>query len=180
MSTCVTCDGPLFKGKTVAVIGGGDAAMEEALVLTKYATDVTLIHRRDQFKASAIMQKKVYENPKVKILWNTEVTEVVGNGKLEKLKLKNNQTGKISEIPFDGAFIAIGHKPESDLFKGPLQVDEKGYIKINDHTKTSIPNVFVAGDVHDAHYKQAITAAGFGCMAGMDAVKFLDEMKLSS
>ena len=147
--------------------------MEEAQVLTKYATEVILIHRRDEFRASAIMQEKVKTNPKIKILWNTEVGEVVGSEKLEKLILKNNKTNETSELAVDGLFIAIGHTPSTTIFQGKIELDEKGYVKVFNHTKTSVPGVFVAGDVHDHKYKQAVTAAGFGCMAAMDAINWL-------
>ena len=175
VSTCAPCDAPFFKGKKVIVVGGGDSALTEALVLTKYATDVTIIHRRDQFRASAAMQQKVMADSKIKVLWNTEVMQIEGAGKVEKIQVKNNKDNKSSEIMIDGVFVAVGHKPDSELFKGPVEMDEKGYIKIYDHTKTNIEGVFVAGEVHDQHYKQAITTAGFGCMAGMDALKFLDK-----
>ena len=179
VSSCAPCDAPFFKDKKVAVVGGGDSAMEEANVLTKYASEVTLIHRRDEFRASVAMQKKVMTNPKVKILWNTLVKEVKGTGKVEKLILINSKDQTASELAVDGLFIAIGHKPDSDIFKGPIEMDEGGYIKIQDHTRTNLPGVFVAGDVHDDVYKQAVTAAGFGCMAGMEALKYLEEAKES-
>jgi len=177
VSSCAPCDAPFFKGKRVAVVGGGDSAMEEALVLTKYATEVTIIHRRDEFRASQAMQQKVLGSGKVKVLWNTEVTEAVGEAKLERVLLKNNKDGTTSELALDGLFIAIGHKPETDLFVGKIGVDERGYIKVTENSKTSVPGVFVAGDVHDWHYKQAVTAAGFGCMAGMDVLALLAELK---
>ncbi len=177
VSSCAPCDAPFFKDKKVAVIGGGDSAMEEANVLTKYASEVTVIHRREEFRASVAMQKKVMTNPKVKILWNTEVKEVQGSNKVEKIVLINNKDQTTSELPVDGLFIAIGHKPDSDIFKGPIEMDEKGFIKVQDHTRTNLPGVFVAGDVHDPVYKQAVTAAGFGCMAGMEALKYLEEAK---
>ncbi|OGM31379.1 thioredoxin-disulfide reductase [Candidatus Woesebacteria bacterium RIFCSPHIGHO2_01_FULL_44_10] len=179
VSSCAPCDAPFFKGKSVAVIGGGDSAMEEALVLTKYATNVTIIHRRDEFRASEAMQQKVKTNPQIKILWNTEVKEFVGEQKLEKIKLLNTKDNSETEIPIDGAFIAIGNVPSSFVFKENLDLDEKGYIKKLETEKwrmgTSVEGVFVSGDVHDYHYKQAITAAGFGCMAAMDALKYLDK-----
>ncbi len=175
VSSCAPCDAPFFKGKRVAVVGGGDSAMEEALTLTKYASEVTIIHRRDVFRASAAMQQKVKDDPKIKILWNTEVGEVFGSGKLEKVVLKDNQTGKTSELGLDGLFIAIGHTPSTAVFSGRINLDEKGYVKISEHAKTSVPGIFAAGDVHDYHYKQAITAAGFGCMAAMDALSYLQE-----
>jgi thioredoxin reductase (NADPH) len=180
ISTCAPCDAPFFREKKVAVIGGGDTAMEEAHTLTKYASLVTIIHRRDSFKASEAMQKKVMDNPKIKVIWNTEITRVLGDKKLEKLMLKNTQTGQESEFPVDGLFVAIGHKPDSDIFQGLLTADEAGYIKnsyLKYHTSTNIDGVFVAGDVMDRQYKQAITSAGMGCMAGMDAVAFIEENK---
>ncbi len=149
--------------------------MEEALVLSKYASEITIIHRRDAFRASATMQQKVLSDKKIKVIWNSEVVEARGQQKLETLVIKNNKDANTEEIPFDGLFIAIGHKPESDLFSGKIELDEKGYVKIIEASKTSVPGVFVAGDVHDWHYKQAITAASFGCMAAMDTLKFLEE-----
>ena len=182
ISSCAPCDAPFFKNKKVAVVGGGDSAMEEADVLTKYASEVTIIHRRDSFRASAAMQKKVLDNPKVKVLWNTEVVEVSGEEKVSGVKIKNNKTNEVSDITLDGLFIAIGHKPGSKIFKGIIEADERGFIKreISDKqeatSRTNVPGVFVAGDVHDFTYKQAITAAGFGCMAAMDALKYLAEV----
>jgi thioredoxin reductase (NADPH) len=176
ISTCAPCDAPFFKDKKVAVIGGGDSAMEEALTLTKYASEVTMIHRRDSFRASEAMQKKILDNPKIKILWNTEVTEVKGKDVVEGLNLKNNQTGESSEIKVDGVFVAIGHRPDSEVFEGQVERDEKGFIKITSpHAKTSIAGVFVAGDVMDPYYKQAITSAGSGCAAALEVLKYLDE-----
>jgi len=180
VSTCAPCDAPFFKEKVVAVVGGGDTAMEEASVLTKYTREVIVIHRRDAFRATEAMQQKILNNPKIKVLWNTEVTEVVGEGKVEKLKLKNNKTNENTELPVDGVFVAIGHKPDSDVFKDKVTMDEKGFIKkffVKYHSATSIQGVFVAGDVTDSLYKQAITSAGMGCTAGMDAVRFLEENK---
>lgn len=178
ISSCAPCDAPFFKDKRVAVVGGGDSAMEEALVLTKYASEVTIVHRKNEFRASKIMQQKVLNNPKIKVMWNTEVIEAVGSQKLEKLKLNNNATGELTELIVDGLFIAIGHKPQSKIFDTKLELDEKGFIKKfeKDGFKmaTNVPGIFVAGDVHDHHYKQAITAAGFGCMAAMDILKYLD------
>ncbi|KKU09888.1 MAG: Thioredoxin reductase [Candidatus Woesebacteria bacterium GW2011_GWB1_45_5] len=178
VSSCAPCDAPFFKGKKVAVVGGGDSAMEEADVLTKYTSEVTLIHRRDTFRASAVMQKKVKNNPKIKILWDTEVQEVKGEERVTDLILKNNKTGKTSEFPVDGLFIAIGHTPTTAIFQEKIKLDGKGFVekfeKDGYQTVTSVPGIFVAGDVHDWHYKQAVTAAGFGCMAAMDAVKYLE------
>lgn len=177
VSSCAPCDAPFFKDKKIAVVGGGDSAMEEADVLTKYASEVTVIHRRDTFRASAAMQQKVLNNPKVKVLWNTEVVEAIGDQKLEKVKLKNNKTNELSEIFLDGLFIAIGHRPGSDVFKSIIDIDERGFIKIGDGSKTNVAGVFVAGDVHDYKYKQAITAAGFGCMAAMDTLTYLQSIE---
>ena len=177
VSSCAPCDAPFFKGKKVAVVGGGDSAMEEADVLTKYASEVTIIHRRDSLRASAAMQEKIKANPKVKILWDTEVSEIVGEDKVTGLKLKNNKTNEISDFSIDGIFIAIGHKPGSEVFKNIIETDERGFIKVTDGSKTNVPGIFVAGDVHDFKYKQAVTAAGFGCQAGMDTLAFLADSK---
>lgn len=179
VSSCAPCDAPFFKNKNVLVVGGGDSAMEEALVLTKFATSITIVHRRDEFRASAAMQQKVFEKEKVgqvKIIWDSEVVEFIGEQKLEKVKLKNDKTGETSEIAVDGAFVAIGHIPSTQIFKGPIELDAKGYIVVHNHTKTNVPGVFVAGDVHDYHYRQAVTAAGFGCMAALETLKYLEEL----
>jgi len=177
ISSCAPCDAPFFKEKKVVVVGGGDSAMEEALVLTKYAREVIIIHRRDSFRASAAMQSKVFANEKIKILWNTQVKEFVGNQKLQGVKVVRE--GKEEELAIDGAFVAIGHAPATEIFKGKIDLDEKGYVKRYEKDgfkmATSVPGVFVAGDVHDYHYRQAITAAGFGCMAGMEALKYLQK-----
>lgn len=175
ISSCAPCDAPFFKDKKVAVVGGGDSAMEEALVLTKYASEVTIIHRREEFKASVAMQEKVKSNSKIKILWNTEIVSVNGEGKLESLNLINKSTNETSQLIVDGLFIAIGHTPSTTVFSEKIELDEKGYVIATDKTKTSVPGIFVAGDVEDRKYKQAITAAGFGCMAAMDILKFLEE-----
>jgi thioredoxin reductase (NADPH) len=181
VSSCAPCDAPFFKNKNVIVVGGGDSAMEEALVLTKYADTVTIVHRRDEFKASAAMQKKVFDQEKtgkIKIIWNSEVVKFTGTDKLSSLTLKNND-GNETVVNIDGVFVAVGHIPSTNLFKDQIELDEKGYIKKvpNDiyTMTTSKEGIFVAGDVHDYHYRQAITAAGFGCMAGMEALKFLDK-----
>lgn len=176
VSSCAPCDGAFFRDKNVVVVGGGDSAMEEALVLTKFASSVTIVHRRDQFKASEIMQKRVKENPKIKIMFNSEITEILGEGKVEKIKIKNNQTGQISEMPIDGVFVAIGHIPNTKAFKD-IELDEQGFVKVHDHFLTNKEGVFVAGDVHDSRYKQAITAAGYGCAAALEAEKWLEEQK---
>ena len=180
ISSCAPCDAPFFKGKIVAVVGGGDTAMEEASVLTKYASKVYLIHRKDTFRASQAMQEKVKNNPNIEIIWNTEVTRVGGNGKVESLSLKNNKTNEIKELTVDGLFVAIGHKPESDIFAGQVERDEEGYIlpKIW-HCGTSVKGVFLAGDVMDKHFKQAIVSAGMGCIAALDTLKYLSENDVS-
>lgn len=175
ISSCAPCDAPFFRDKKVAVVGGGDSAMEEAHVLTKYASEVTIIHRRNEFRASAAMQEKVKGNPKIKIIWNSEVVEAKGQSKLESLVIKNNETGKTDEMPFDGLFIAIGHKPASDAFAGVIERDEKGYINQAEwHCGTNIKGIFAAGDVMDKHFKQAIVASGMGCIAAMETLKYLE------
>ncbi len=182
ISSCAPCDAPFFKEKYVLVIGGGDSAMEEALVLTKYASKVSIVHRKSEFKASKAMQEKVFANEKINVIWDSEVIEVVGDQKLDSVKIKNNKDNSETEIKVDGMFVAIGHNPTSALFKGLIDTDEKGYIipstkykvlSTKYSTMTNIEGVFVSGDIHDHTYKQAITAAGFGCMAGMEAVEFL-------
>ncbi|MDP2587669.1 MAG: thioredoxin-disulfide reductase [bacterium] len=179
VSSCATCDGFFFKDKEVAVVGGGDAALEEALFLTKFATKVTLIHRRDTLRASKIMQERAKNHQKIEFIWNTEVQEVLGKDKVSGLKLKNNKTGQESEFKTDGLFVAIGHTPNTPFLKGQVEVDPKGYIAVKDLTKTSVEGVFVAGDVQDHRYRQAITAAGLGCMAAIDVERWLSEKGLS-
>lgn len=175
VSSCAPCDAPFFRGKKVAVVGGGDSAMEEASVLTKYASEVTIIHRRDTFKASAAMQEKVVNDPKIKILWNTEVVKANGESKLESLDLINNLTNQPIQLAIDGIFIAIGHKPASEVFAGKIDLDERGFIKPkNEHCGTSVPGIYVAGDVADKKFQQAVVAAGMGCMAAMEVIRYLD------
>ncbi len=168
VSSCAPCDAFFFKGKKVIVVGGGDAAMEEAIVLSKFATEVTIVHRKDVFRASKIMQDRALALPNVKTLFNTEVAEVLGTEKVTGVKFKNGE-----EFLCDGVFVAIGHTPNTKLFEGQIDLDEKGFIKKTEGMQTSIPGVFVAGDVHDNHFKQAVTAAGFGCMAALEVSKFL-------
>lgn len=176
VSSCATCDAPFYKDQKIAVVGGGDTACEEANYLTKYAAEVYLIHRRDQLRAEAVMQKKVLGHPKVKILWNTEVMKVRGANRVEGIVIKDNVTGETEELAVDGLFIAIGHKPQSEMFKGQLATDEKGFVKVaGGHSRTSVPGVFAAGDVMDPHYKQAVTAAGSGCAAALDSLAYLEE-----
>lgn len=174
VSACATCDGFFFRGKEVAVIGGGDTAMEEALFLTKLVNKVTVIHRRDQLRASKIMQQRAFDNPKITFLWDSVVTEYVGQQKLEGLKIKNLKTNKENVFPTQGAFIAIGHEPATKIFKGHVELDEKEYIVRKENSMTSVAGVFVAGDVHDSRYKQAVTAAGYGCEAAIDAERWLE------
>jgi thioredoxin reductase (NADPH) len=178
VSACATCDGFFFRGKPVVVVGGGDTAMEEAMFLTRFATKVTLMHRREEFRASKIMQERVLASDKIEILWNTEVKEIFGSKEagVTGVKIYNNKTKEDSEFPTEGVFIAIGHKPNTDLFKGVLDMDETGYLQTEGKTmKTNIPGVFACGDAQDHYYRQAVTAAGTGCMAAIDAERFLVE-----
>lgn len=177
ISSCAPCDAPFFKEKYVLVVGGGDSAMEEALVLTKYAKKVTIIHRKGEFRASKAIQEKVFRNNKIDVIWDTEITEVKGQSKLESVNLINKLTNQPSQLAVDGLFVAIGHNPSSALFKGLVDLDEKGYVVPKDGLKTNIEGVFVSGDIHDHVYKQAITAAGYGCMAGMEVVNYISELK---
>ena len=173
VSSCATCDAPFFRGKNVFIVGGGDSAMEEALVLANVANSVTIVHRRDALRASQIMQDRVMKNPKIKVEFNSEITEIAGGVRVEKIKLHNSQTNQIQELPADGVFVAIGHIPNTAMFKG-IDLDEQGYIKVRDHYHTNIPGVFTAGDVHDRAYRQAITAAGFGSAAALEAERWLN------
>jgi thioredoxin reductase (NADPH) len=175
VSTCATCDGFFFKGRRVAVIGGGDTAIEEAIYLAKLASHVTVIHRRDTLRASKVMQDKAMSTANVTFVWNTEVTDIKdpSKGEVTCLVLKNNQTGTTSELPVDGVFIAIGHTPNTGLVQGQLELEDNGYIKTHDGSRTSVAGVFAAGDVQDHIYRQAVTAAGSGCMAAIDAERYL-------
>ena len=175
LSACATCDGFFFKDKEVAVIGGGNSAAEEALFLTKFATKVYLVHRRDKLRAEKILQDRLKQNSKIEFIWNSEVSKFNGNDDLESIDLLNKQDNKISNLKIDGVFIAIGHDPATQLFKGQLKMDDGGYIITDpDSTKTSIEGVFAAGDVKDKIYRQAVTAAGMGCMAALEVEKYLD------
>ena len=175
VSACATCDGFFFKGKEVVVVGGGDAAMEEANFLSKFATKITVAVRRDDLKASKIMQERVKANPKVSFLWNTEAKEVLGDGKkVTGVRLMNNKTGMESALKTDGVFVAIGHKPNTEIFAGQIEMDLKGYVVVDARSsKTSVEGVFAAGDVVDHVYRQAVTAAGSGCVAAIDAERYL-------
>jgi len=174
VSSCAPCDAYFFRDKKVIVVGGGDSAMEEALTLSKFATKVTVIHRREEFRASKIMLDRAKNNSKINFLTNTVVEEVLGKDKVEGVNLKNVVTGKIEKFGCDGVFVAIGHSPNTIIFENQLDLDEKRYLKVKGHTLTNIEGVFAAGDVHDHHYRQAITAAAFGCMAAMDSEKWLE------
>lgn len=173
ISACATCDGYFFKDKTVVVVGGGDSAMEEALTLTKFASQVIVVHRRDEFRASKIMQKRVLELAKIRVIWDSAVEEVLGESMVEGVKLRNLKTDETSQLDAQGLFVAIGHKPATGFLSGQLKLDEKGYIVARDQVKTNLAGVFVAGDVADPHYRQAITAAGDGCRAALEAERYL-------
>ncbi len=178
VSACATCDGFFFKGKRVAVVGGGDTAIEEATFLTKFASHVTLVHRRDSLRASKIMQDRARANPKISFIWDSEVVDIldVAKGRVTGLKLRNVKTGALSEFETEGLFIGIGHQPNTSLFEGQLPLLPNGYIETLEGTKTAIPGVFAAGDVQDHVYRQAITAAGSGCMAALDAERYLEAL----
>ena len=175
VSYCATCDGWFFKDKKVVVVGGGDSAFEEALFITRYASSVTLIHRREEFRAGAILQKRAKEHPKMNFILNTVVTEAVGTDKLTALKLKNVQTGEESTLETDGLFIFIGHAPNSQLFKDKLQMSDLGYVIVNDKMETSVEGVYAAGEIADPHFRQVITSAGMGAAAAIQATRYLEE-----
>lgn len=183
VSACATCDGFFYRGKKVAVIGGGNTAVEEALYLTNHSDDVTLIHRRDELRSERILQERLFKNPKIKVLWNKTVESFEGDplaGGLTHLSLKDTVTGETSDFAADGAFVAIGHAPSTELFKGKLELDAGGYIVVEPGTpKTAIPGVFACGDVMDHTYRQAVTAAGTGCMAALDAERFLATLEFA-
>ncbi|MGB0821238.1 MAG: NAD(P)/FAD-dependent oxidoreductase, partial [Ilumatobacteraceae bacterium] len=175
LSTCATCDGFFFRDQHIAVVGGGDSAIEEASFLTKFASKVTLIHRRDEFRASKIMQDRAFANPKIDVLWNHTVTKINGDDKVDGIEVTNTVDGSVSTMPVTGLFIAIGHRPNTDLFAGVLDMDDAGYLQTQpDSSYTNIEGVFACGDVQDHTYRQAITAAGSGCMAAIDSERWLE------
>lgn len=175
ISACATCDGFFFKGKDLVVVGGGDTAMEEALFLTKFATHVTIVHRRDSLRASKVMLQRAQTHPKISFALDTVVEEVLGSEKVEGVRVKHLPSGRTSVLPVGGLFVAIGHDPATSVFRGTLELTAEGYLKVREHTRTSVEGVFAAGDVHDHRYRQAVTAAGMGCMAAIDAERWLQE-----
>ena len=175
VSYCATCDGPFFKNQDIMVAGGGDSAMEEAIFLTKFANKVHVVHRKDKLRASKVMQDRALENTKIQFHWNTVIDEIKGNQKVSQIKVKNISTNQVETLEIGGLFVAIGHEPNTKLFKGQIDFDDQGYILLKNHTQTNVDGVFAAGDVHDHRYRQAITAAAFGCMAAIDVDKYLSE-----
>ncbi len=174
VSACATCDGFFFRGKKVAVVGGGDTALEEASFLTRFASEVVMLHRRDKFRGSKIMQQRAIDNPKIDVRWNTEVADVLGDERVEGLRLRDTVSGVEQDESMEGLFVAIGYKPNTDVFRDWLEVDDKGYLVVIDETRTKIDGIFVAGDAHDHRYRQAVTAAADGCKAAIDAERWLE------
>ncbi len=180
VSTCATCDGFFFRGHEIAVVGGGDSALEEAIFLTRFADKVTLIHRRGELRASKVMRKRAHANPKIEFLWHTSVIDVLGDKKVQSIKIRNNETGEESVLPVTGLFVAIGHQPNTAIFKGQLDMEDSGYLQtLGTTTYTNVEGVFACGDVQDHRYRQAVTAAGSGCMAAIDAERWLEDQAAS-
>jgi len=179
VSYCATCDGPFFKGEDIVVVGGGDTALEEATFLSKFGKSIKIVHRRDSLRASKILQDKAFENPKIEFLWNSVVSDIVGDKKITSIVVRDVYNGKEQKIQAGGLFVAIGHDPNTGIFTGQLELDDKGYISLKNNSLTSVEGVFAAGDVHDYRYRQAITAGGVGCMAALDVEKWLTERKHS-
>ncbi len=177
VSYCATCDGPFFKGEDLIVVGGGDSAVEEAIFLTKFAKNVQVVHRKDKLRASRILQELAFDNPKITFLWNTVIADSSGDKKVLAVTLQDAKSNETRKVDVGGIFIAIGHDPNTQVFKGQLDMDEAGYLKLQNHTHTNVEGVFAAGDVHDHRYRQAVTAAGFGCMAALDVEKYLQEKR---
>ena len=177
VSYCATCDGPFFRNLELVVSGGGDSAMEESTFLTKFATKVHIVHRRKELRASKVMQERAFNNPKIQFHWNSKIEEINGNEKVQHVILRDIQSNEKTKLEVGGVFVAIGHEPNTKLFQGQVELDNQGYVVLKDHTETSVPGVFAAGDVHDHRYRQAVTAAGYGCMAAIDVDKYLTENK---
>ncbi len=177
VSYCATGDGPFFRNLELVVSGGGDSAMEESTFLTKFATKVHIVHRRKELRASKVMQERAFNNPKIQFHWNSEIEEINGNEKVQHVILRDIQSNEKTKLEVGGVFVAIGHEPNTKLFQGQVELDDLGYVVLKDHTETSVPGVFAAGDVHDHRYRQAVTAAGYGCMAAIDVDKYLTENK---
>lgn len=175
VSYCATCDGWFFKDKKVAVVGGGDSALEEAIFLTRYASSVTVIHRRDVLRAGAILQKRATENPRIQFVWDTVITRIEGNDGVEKIQLKNVKDQKESDMVVNGVFVFIGHTPNTELFKGQIELDDKGYVVVDNRLRTNVPGVFAAGEVCDPYYRQVITSAGMGAAAAIEATRYLEK-----
>jgi thioredoxin reductase (NADPH) len=177
ISYCATCDGPFFKDQHIVVVGGGDTALEEANFLTKFGKSVKIIHRRERLRASKILQERAFENPKIEFIWNSTVIDIEGTNKISSIIIKNNMNGEEKKLNVGGLFVAIGHEPNTSIFKNQIDMDDKGYVIVKNYTKTNIDGIFASGDVHDYRYRQAITAAGFGCMAALDIEKWLADRK---
>ena len=177
VSYCATCDGPFFKDQHIVVVGGGDTALEEANFLTKFGKSVKIIHRREQLRASKILQERAFENPKIEFIWNSKIVDIKGDGKISSIIIRNMTNNEEKKLSVGGLFVAIGHEPNTSIFRDQVDMDDRGYVVVKNYTRTNIDGVFASGDVHDYRYRQAITAAGFGCMAALDIEKWLAERK---